>query len=170
MSLSIERVLEKFETGELSRRQFVAYLSSMAVIFAGVGKGVASLEQSQTNSLFQVSELNHIAIRVQDLDRSQKFYQDVLGLSLILKRSTFRMMGCGSHFVALFKRSEPGLDHLAFTLPSYDQSKVVQKLKANGIEPILEEERTYFRDPDGYLIQIELPGAWPGGGTRPESS
>ena len=41
MSLSIERMLEKFETGELSRRQFVAYLSSMAVIFAGVGKGIA---------------------------------------------------------------------------------------------------------------------------------
>jgi len=170
MSLFIERMLEQFETGELSRRQFVAYLSSMAVIFAGVGKGIASLEQSQTNGLFQVSELNHIAIRVKDLDRSQKFYEDILGLSLILKRSTFRMMGCGAHFVALFKSSEPGLDHLAFTLPSYDQSKVVQKLKANGNEPILEEGRTYFRDPDGYLIQIEHPEAWPGGGTRPESS
>jgi len=170
MSLSIERMLEKFETGELSRRRFVAHLSSMAVIFAGVGKGIASLEQSQTNGLFRVSELNHIAIRVKDLDRSQKFYEVVLGLSLILKRSTFRMMGCGPHFVALFKSSEPGLDHLAFTLPSYDQSKVAQKLKANGTEPILEEERTYFRDPDGYLIQIEHPEAWPGGGTRPESS
>ena len=170
MSLFIERMLKKFETGELSRRQFVAYLSSMAVIFAGVGKGIASLEQSQIKGLLQVSELNHIAIRVKDLDRSQKFYEDVLGLSLILKRSTFRMMGCGPHFVALFKRSEPGLDHFAFTLPSYDQSKVAQKLKANGIEPILEEERTYFRDPDGYLIQIEHPEAWPGGGTRPKSS
>ncbi len=86
MSLSIERMLEKFETGELSRRQFVAYLSSIAMIFAGVGKGIASLEQSQIKGLLQVSELNHIAIRVKDLDRSQKFYEDVLGLSLILKR------------------------------------------------------------------------------------
>lgn len=53
MSLSIERVLEKFETGELSRRQFVAYLSSMAVIFAGVGKGVASLEHLKQTVCFK---------------------------------------------------------------------------------------------------------------------
>lgn len=170
MTQLIERLLEKFETGEIPRRKFVAHLGSLAAIFAGVDNATAASTESQTGGLFPVSEINHIAIRVTDLDRSQKFYEDVLGMNLFFQRSTFRMMGCGPHFVALFKSSKPGLDHLAFTLPSYDQSNVIKKLKAKDIEPILEEERTYFRDPDGYQIQVEHPEAWPSGGSRPKPS
>ncbi len=170
MKLPIETLIEEFEKGQITRRQFVAHLSTAVAVLAGVSKGIPSPAKPEGSSLFQVSELNHIALRVTDLDRSQKFYEDTLGMRLILKRSTFRMMGCGPHFVALFKGAEPRLDHLAFTLPTYNQAEVVEKLKAKGLEPVLEEERTYFRDPDGHLIQIEHPEAWPGGGTIPESS
>ena len=167
MKLALETLIEKFATGKISRREFVADLSAVITLLAGVGVGSPPAAKAQGRSLLQVSEINHIAIRVRDLDRSQKFYEDVLGMSLIFKRSTFRMMGCGPHFLALFKSLEPGLDHLAFTLPFYDQSKVAEKLKTEGIEPTLEEERTYLRDPDNYKIQIEHPQAWPGDGKRP---
>lgn len=166
MKLAIETLLEEFEQGEISRRQFVAYIAAFAGILAGVGKGFTKSEQFQSNSLFRVSELNHLALRVTDLDRSQKFYEDVLGMNVILKRPNMRFMGCGPHFIALFKGSEPRLDHLAFTLPGYKQKEVAKKLRTRGIEPHLEENRTYFRDSDGYMIQVEHPDAWPGGGRR----
>ena len=170
MKLPIETLIEEFEKGQITRRQFVAHLSTVVAVLAGVSNGIPSSAKAEGSSLFQVSELNHIAMRVTDLDRSQKFYEDTLGMKLILKRSAFRMMGCGPHFLALFKGVEPRLDHLAFTLPTYNQAAVVEKLKAKGLEPRLEEGRTYFRDPDGFIIQIEHPEAWPDGSKRPEPS
>ncbi len=169
MKSPIDTLLEKFEAGGISRRQFVGHLTALFAIFAGLDKGLTNSEQMQVNSLFQVSEINHLALRVTDLDRSQKFYEDVLGMQLIRKLPNARFMSCGPHFVALFKSSEPKLDHLAFTLPSYDQGEVAEKLRSKGIAPMLEEDRTYFRDPDGYVVQIEHPQAWPGDGKRPES-
>jgi len=89
---ALETLVEKFEKGEITRRTFVADLSAVFALLSGISVVSPSAAQARQTSLFRVSEINHIAIRVADLDRSQKFYEEVLGMNMIFGRSTFRMM------------------------------------------------------------------------------
>ena len=73
-------------------------------------------------------------------------------------RSAFLSMG--EPFLALFatgtgraQRTEPGLDHLAFSVEGWTLEGMVDHLRARGLEPWTEGQRIYFRDPDGIELQ-----------------
>ena len=158
---------ESIRRGGLDRRELVRLVgaTAMAGAFGSFGPpGVAS----SNGSTFQALELNHLALRVSNVERSAEFYRQHLGMKVVLDRSFAKFLGCGPHFVALFEAVEPGLDHFCVTLPEYRQADAANRLRSVGLEPLTEEGRTYFHDPDGLKIQIESPESWPGAGPRPD--
>ncbi len=166
----VERALGLFEAGRLSRRE-VAGLT-VGAIGAALGSRAAQAVDSPVAAaarppLFQATELNHAALRVTDIERSERFYRETLGLETIRSLRTVRFMACGPHFVALFQADAPGLDHLAFSWPEYDQAESVRRLETAGLKAETEEGRTYFRDPDGLQLQLAWNEDWPGSGPRP---
>jgi catechol 2,3-dioxygenase-like lactoylglutathione lyase family enzyme len=160
MLSEIASMVEHFAAGRLSRRDLVL---GMSALVAAAGAPNVSRAQERP-STFQALGLNHLALRVTDLDRSQAFYERHLGMSLIpSKADSPRLMACGPHVLNLFKAAQPQMDHVCFTVPDYDAEEAASRLRAQGIAPDVEADRVHFVDPDGYRLQVGGPNA---GGQR----
>ena len=124
-----------------------------------------------------IKGLGEIALRVENLDRMQKFYEEVIGLEL-MKRvpnvAFFRIAdGYGGHtqVLALFDRSgSPGytglsaekttVDHLAFEVSREDLDAEKTRLERLGQNVFTAEHAwvhwrsLYVRDPEGNLLEF----------------
>ena len=123
--------------------------------------------------------LAEIALRVDDLDAMQAFYEEVVGLEL-MKRfddrvhcAFFRIAeGVEGHtqVLALFDRSnDPGfaglsseqttVDHIAFGISKDDYGTEKERLEKLGLEVFTDEHEwvhwrsLYVRDPEGNLVE-----------------
>jgi catechol 2,3-dioxygenase-like lactoylglutathione lyase family enzyme len=153
MEREVSRVLEDYETGRITRRQVVARLA-----FLGAALGGGAPATAWEKPTFDAVGLNHIALRVTDVERSRDFYQKHLGLSVAsesLPGNCF--LQCGPQFVALFRAARAEMDHYCYSVPGYDQQDSARKLRAQGIEPRLAGTRIYFSDPDGLEVQLADP-------------
>ena len=57
------------------------------------------------------------------------------------------------------------MDHVCCHRPRcYDAKAAEARLRAQGVEPIVEDDRVHFLDPDGYKLQVGGPNA---GGQQP---
>jgi catechol 2,3-dioxygenase-like lactoylglutathione lyase family enzyme len=158
----VTSIVEQFVAGRLSRRELV-YGLTVLVAAAAAGRAEISHAQ-QRNGTFQALGLNHLALRVTDLDRSQAFYERHLGMTRIPSTSPSpRLMACGPHVLNLFEATLPQMDHVCFTVPDYDATDAADRLRSQGIVPDIEADRVHFLDPDGYKLQVGGPNA---GGQR----
>lgn len=154
MEAEITRLVEQFEAGRMTRRQLVTHLAAFATALAGTaGTALASAEIST----FQGTGLNHIALRVTDVERSREFYKKHLGLKVVREDPRANcFLTCGDHFVALFRSNQAGMDHYCYSIKDYDQKTAAEKLRAARIEPETPSgtDRIYFKDPDGLKVQL----------------
>ena len=118
--------------------------------------------------------LNHIALYVTNLQTSTAFYKDVIGLDTIPEpfhdgRHTWFGVGVKSHLHiisgATTKKEHDKNTHLCFSVPSV--TDFVKRLEKNKIEyedwpgtkmkittRVDGVKQIYFKDPDGYWIEI----------------
>lgn len=157
MQTQIVKMINDFEHGQLSRRQLIAHLTGLfaaslgaTVTFADQQPMSAAANPAGAEPTFDATDLNHIALSVADVERSQKWYQRHLGL-----RPTGRegFLTTGKGWLALFQ-GEPGLHHYSYSVANYEPAEAVARLKAAGLTPRREGERVYFDDPDGIECQI----------------
>jgi catechol-2,3-dioxygenase len=131
-------------------------------------------------------QLGHLVIRVRDLEKSEQFYTNVLGLKVMNKRPgamTFMSADEGmSHELALVPVGEEapgpestrvGLFHMAWEMQSFDDLKrlygVIKKndIKVDNVGDHGISLGVYFSDPDGNEIEAyyEMPkDEWPAEG------
>lgn len=119
-------------------------------------------------------------VYVDDLDRAEEFYREVLGLPL-LNRETGRhvFFRVGDRTVLLLFRAETtmrgdvlpahgctGAGHFALGIPADSLSSWRQRLQQHGVT--IEKEvqwprggiSLYFRDPAGNSVELLTPGVW----------
>ena len=118
-------------------------------------------------------EIGHIVLNVTDVERSTRFYRDVVGFQVSRDRpdGTGAFLTCGvvHHNLALFKapagarpteKGAIGLNHFAFKVESYRALQAAHKRLVEAratIDHIVDHGMTrsvYFLDPDG--IEMEL--------------
>ena len=132
--------------------------------------------------MVRLKELGHILLRVLDLDRSKKFYSEVLGFKVLEEDpehgGTFMALEGQSHAIDLFQvkdadaalRQTPGvrgLGHIAFRVEREEDLKdAYASLREHGVEITrtidhVSQKSIYFNDPDGNTLEIyyELPDA-----------
>jgi len=160
MKETIERTLDALQTGKISRREAVFRLGAVALAVAGA-KHVVSAASGAPPSTFNAVGLNHLALRVTDIERSRDFYRKHLGLSVVTESETNCFLGCGKNFVALFRSDKPGMDHYCYTVPGYSADDVVTKSNEAGLSPERHSNRVYFDDPDGLTVQLAGSDHWP---------
>ncbi len=130
----------------------------------------------------KVESLGHLVLKVRDLERSEQFYGDVLGMPVCARfddkgmKMTFFSLG-NHHDLAIMEVSGEeasageqavGLHHVAFCIGrSMDQLREARaQLEAAGIEtdPIDHDvtKSLYLDDPDGHNIElyVDVSDAW----------
>ena len=123
-------------------------------------------------ALVKTKGLAHFTIPVTDTVRSQKFYEDVLGMKPIQVNHERGMvfMDSGGDCVILTKTQNPISTakekdiHHAWVVDHEDYENAVKALKEdNNIEFLFDEDRqggavngprAYFHDPDGNVLEI----------------
>ncbi len=111
---------------------------------------------------------------VADLDRSRRFYEDTLGLELVLDQGDCRIyrVGAGDAFVGICARSAAApSDGVMVTLVTSDVDAWHDRLIGAGVTcdrpPARNEQyslhHAFYRDPDGHVIEVQtfLDPAWP---------
>lgn len=131
-----------------------------------------------------INGLLETALYVDDLNRAQAFYQEILGFVPLYSDRRMRAFDvAGRQVLLLFLRGASaqmmtvpggtipphdgsGPIHVAFAVSADDFSRWEEHLRDHGIEI---EGRTewkrggrslYFRDPDGHLLELATPGLW----------
>jgi len=59
-----------------------------------------------------------------------------------------------THILNLRKADKPELHHFCFTVENYQQQQAMDRLRALKLEPEERGNTAYFRDPDGFVIQL----------------
>lgn len=119
-----------------------------------------------------IKALGEIALRVRDLDRSERFYTDVVGLELLrrFERSAFFRIAEGhaghTAVLALFDREaslEPArttIDHIAFTIDLSDFESERARLESLGLNvqttthDWVHWRSLYVKDPDENVVEL----------------
>lgn len=162
MNTYLDTMVDQYDRGRLSRRQLITALTGFAAL-AGIGTaagqdpGETEEADASTDSMFQATELNHIALSVTDIPRSRDFYIKYLGLRVTSESQYNCFLNVGSNFLALFKARQAGLNHYCYTVKGYTADGAAEKLKAAGFEPRRAANRVYFDDPDGLEVQVSAP-------------
>ena len=149
MHEDIERVVEDYDRGRISRREMITHLAAFAAAMTLGPKALGADE-----STFRANGLNHIALNTPDIALSRDFYVKHLGLSVTRDGGNNCFMSFGNNFVALFKSPTAGLNHYCYSVDDYDVRTAEEKLKAEGLTPRVSGGRIYFKDPHGLEVQL----------------
>jgi catechol 2,3-dioxygenase-like lactoylglutathione lyase family enzyme len=115
--------------------------------------------------------MRHIALKVRDVARSKRFYQDFLGMELVWEpdpQNVYLSSGCDNIALHEVSRSfatgapEQQLDHLGFVVETIERVKELeQEFQAKGVKIVhpfkIHRDGSasfYCADPDGIVIQM----------------
>ena len=159
MRQATEELVSRFERGVLSRRELVAGILALAARPSGAAQAAAGKP-------IQVSGVDHVALRVSDVERSAKFYKELFGATLRSQSPSAVFLDVGNDWVALFARgvastgygaTEPGVDHVSFhSVTARSAEDRMRVLREHGLDPTSPpgSGRVYFKDPDGVILQL----------------
>lgn len=117
---------------------------------------------------FKIDYLDHVAIRVADLNRSAEWYQKTLGLQKyqLEKWGSFPIfLFAGKSGVALFPEKEEvenfpksDIDHFAFNVTNENFQKAMKEFEQKGIKYIFKDhfyfQSLYLQDPDDHTVEL----------------
>lgn len=122
--------------------------------------------------MIKTQGLVHFTIPVSDLDRSAKFYGEILGMHILRQTPRMVFVRCGNDYLVLGKSKTPikpnaegeTTIHHAFKVPAADFERSLEFLEQNGVKILHVEDRregtfqgrsAYFYDPDGNALEIQ---------------
>lgn len=155
----VENLLRDFEHGKLTRREVAA---SLAAIAAGALSSPLVRAANGDSERFEAVSLNHVTLRVPDLKKTSDFYQELFKMNLRQHSPTVHILGVGKSFFGIEQgdSNEPGrLDHYDFGIAHFNADQIRAALRRRNLEiqDELSPESFKFRDPDGFLVQVNGP-------------
>ena len=153
----IAKLLQDFERGQMTRRQLIQSLA-MAATAAGAAAAPAAAADGKG---FKAVAVNHISFQVADYARTRDFYTDLLGMKVLKDTGRQCNLAFGDHGTWLLPRNAregttpPKVDHIAYTIETWDKDAVEAELKRRGLSPRVDTDNSFHvKDPDGFDVQI----------------
>jgi catechol 2,3-dioxygenase-like lactoylglutathione lyase family enzyme len=122
--------------------------------------------------MIPIREIDHLVLRVRDIDAMRGFYCDVLGATHVAYRPEFGMshLKAGRSMIDLIAvdgtlgkaggaapgREGRNLDHLCLRVEPFDQAAIVAHLKRHGVA-VGEIRRRYGAEGNGVSIYLQDP-------------
>ena len=130
----------------------------------------------------RIRDIDHVVLRVSNLDRMLRFYCDVLGCNLERRKDDIGLvqLRAGRSLVDLVPvdgelgraggaapgREGHNMDHVCFRLESFDETALSRHLSAHGVKPGRVVTRygaegdgpsMYVEDPEGNTVELKGP-------------
>jgi glyoxylase I family protein len=134
---------------------------------------LANRAAAQATSPPRVKGLDHVVLRVSDMDRAIAFYEQVLGLHIERRLPEIGLvqLRAGSAMIDLVPQKEGGgdgsnMDHYAVQIESMDVEALSAHLRRHGVDPGEVRRRygaegygasIYITDPDGNTVELKGP-------------
>ena len=134
---------------------------------------LATRAAAPAQSAPRVMGLDHVVLRVADIDRSIAFYGEVLGLHVERRLAEIGLvqLRAGTSMIDLVPRTEDeddgrNMDHFAVRIAEMDVPALTAHLKKHGIDPGEVRRRygaegygssIYITDPDGNTVELKGP-------------
>ena len=137
--------------------------------------------------MFKLKHIDHLVLRVTDVQRMMDFYIQVIGCTLekIQDGPGLYQVRAGSSLIDLVPvdgklgrmggaapgREGRNLDHLCLRVEPFDADQIVAHLRSHGLDPGKVESRygaegegpsIYVSDPEGNVVELKGP-PWPAG-------
>ena len=132
---------------------------------------------------FEVQRIDHVVLRVTDIDRSVSFYEAILGCEVVKRRDDLGLvhLRAGASMIDLISIEGPlgrkggaapgsqgrNMDHLCLRIHPFDGASILAMLKEAGVAhtPAAQVNfgaeghglSLYFTDPDGNEIELKGP-------------
>ena len=151
MEQIIDRLVRDFEHGKLSRRQLIQSLA--------VAASTAAAAPAADPAPFKAVTVNHISYQVADYAKTRDFYAGLLGMEASHDDGRQCYLSFGNTFLLPRNirqgRTAPMVDHIAYTIETWNKDAVEAELKKRGL-PIRPDTENSFhtKDPDGFDVQI----------------
>jgi catechol-2,3-dioxygenase len=154
----INRLLQEFELGKITRRQLIQTLAFTATAASTAGTAEAAAPANATY-------INHVSMQVADYTKTRDFYSGLFGMKVTEDdgKTQCRLTFGDNILIARNASSRPGgkvgVDHIAYTLANWDTDKTVKpaveaELKRRGLNIRTTEGSFHVQDPDGFEVQM----------------
>lgn len=125
---------------------------------------------------FSIQRIDHVVLRVRDLDGMIRFYEQALGCHVERRLDKLQLvqLRAGDSLLDLIKSDTPrqgrNMDHVCFRIDPFDLPSIQQALQPFGITPGDVVQRygaegdgpsIYFDDPEGNQVELKGPATSP---------
>jgi catechol 2,3-dioxygenase-like lactoylglutathione lyase family enzyme len=121
-----------------------------------------------------IRHIDHIVLRVKDMQCMVRFYTDVVGASFVAWRPDFNMthLRVGASLIDLVAGAElpagkgRNMDHFCLSVEPFDEPQIIAHLKSHGVEAGDIKPRygadgngpsIYLTDPEGNTVELKGP-------------
>ena len=119
----------------------------------------------------RLREIDHVVLRVKDMQRMVRFYAEVLGAEFVAHRPEFNMthLRAGSSMIDLVAGDAGAgrnMDHFCLRVEPFDEAAILAHLKSHGIAVGDTKTRygaegngvsIYLADPEGNQVELKGP-------------
>ena len=121
--------------------------------------------------MLKLRGIDHVVLRVKDIDAMRRFYCDVLGAAHVADRPALRMshLRVGSALIDLVEadpKEGRNMDHLCLRVEPFDRDAIVAHLEKHGVAVGQIASRfgaegngvsIYLTDPEGNAVELKGP-------------
>ncbi len=152
MQPMIDEMVQRYETGRLSRRELIQGL----VALAAAGPAVAA--EAPPAPPLPATGIDHICVRVSDLERSAQFYHSLFGVVPLGEDKEHRILRLGGKRVIVSLRQDAPhgtIDHFGIAIEHFNKDAAARVLRERGLTPQEDWEYGFhIRDPDHTVVQM----------------
>jgi catechol 2,3-dioxygenase-like lactoylglutathione lyase family enzyme len=143
MERFIDRLIDEFDSGQLSRREFC---ETMALATAVLASGGAAANAAASRG-FTMLGVNHISYQCPDYRVARDFYRDVFGMQVLNDKGMGRANLAfgpepdkGGNFLVVHNPgnaprppTQGHVDHICFTVANWNEPQINAELAAQGL-------------------------------------